>query len=561
MIPISVPENAKPITVPCASASAGTALDLDTPPPATSAPPLRIVTAAKNSYGEILKSSALIGGSQVANIVIGIVRTKAMAVLLGPSGFGLFGVYASIQNLTQNIASMGINTSGVRQIAASAGSGDKDRVAQTAAVLRRTAFVIGLLGAALLLGFSRQVSQISFGNTQQTAAVSLLSLAVFFNLVSGGQTALIQGMRRIADLATINILGAFFGLCTSIPLVYLLGADGVVPSLVAVAAMTILTSWWYSRKIPVERVTVTLSQVRQETSSLLKLGSAFMASSMMTLGVAYFVRVVVLREAGFEAAGLYQSAWTLGGMYVGLILQAMGADFYPRLTASITNHEECNRLVNEQTLVGLLIAGPGVLATLTCAPLVIALLYSAKFGAAVDVLRWICLGATLQVITWPMGFIIIAKGRSALLFAAELVWTVVALALSWFCVKRYGLAGAGIAFFGSYIFHWILINPIARRLTGFHWSTRNRRVGSLYLSVIALLFGSFYVLPGMWPAALGILLTIASTVYSARFLLVLVPLDTIPSALRGPVGVIMRFPGARQWFRSTEIRRRCGVPL
>src|SRR6202008_3100330 len=150
---------------------------------------------------------------------------------------------------------------------------------------------------------------------------------------------------------------------------------------------------------------------------------------------AYLIRMIILRKAGFEATGIYQSAWTLGGLYVGFILQAMGADFYPRLTASIHDKAECIRLVNEQTLVGLLLAGPGVLATLTFAPLVIALFYSAKFGAAVGVLRWICLGATLQVITWPMGFIIVAKGNQTLFFFAELAWTVVAIALAWVSLR------------------------------------------------------------------------------------------------------------------------------
>ena len=53
------------------------------------------------------------------------------------------------------------------------------------------------------------------------------------------------------------------------------------------------------------------------------------------MGVAYVVRITVLRKVGIEATGLYQSAWTLGGLYVAFILQAMGADFYPRLTACI----------------------------------------------------------------------------------------------------------------------------------------------------------------------------------------------------------------------------------
>ena len=177
--------------------------------------------------------------------------------------------------------------------------------------------------------FAKPVAQLTFGNTERSAAVALLSLAVLLRLVSAGQGALIQGMRRIADLAKMNVFGALFGTCISIPLVYLFREKGVVPSLIVVAAMMIATSWWYSRKIQIQVPKVRLSEVRQEVGALLKLGSAFMASGLMTMGVAYLVRIIIARKIGFDATGLYQSAWTLGGLYVGFILQAMGADFYP----------------------------------------------------------------------------------------------------------------------------------------------------------------------------------------------------------------------------------------
>src|SRR5947209_17494730 len=74
-------------------------------------------SSEKASYGEILQSLVLIGGAQVFNIAISIVRTKIMAILLGPAGFGLAGVYNSIVDLTQNTAGLGVNSSGVRQIA------------------------------------------------------------------------------------------------------------------------------------------------------------------------------------------------------------------------------------------------------------------------------------------------------------------------------------------------------------------------------------------------------------------------------------------------------------
>jgi hypothetical protein len=58
----------------------------------------------------------------------------------------------------------------------------------------------------------------------------------------------------------------------------------------------------------------------------------------MTMGASYIIRVFVIRKVGFGAAGLYQSAWTLGGMYVGVILGSMGTDFYPCLTPAIQDN-------------------------------------------------------------------------------------------------------------------------------------------------------------------------------------------------------------------------------
>ena len=141
-----------------------------------------------------------------------------------------------------------------------------------------------------------------------------------------------------------------------------------------------------------------------------------MITSLMGLGSAYLIRITLRHRLGIEATGLYQAAWALGGLYVGWILQAMGADFYPRLTASASDNTKCNHLVNEQTRIGLLLAGPGVIATLTFAPVVLVLFYRSNFGPAAELLRWVCLGVLLRVISWPMSFIIVAKGARKLFF-------------------------------------------------------------------------------------------------------------------------------------------------
>jgi PST family polysaccharide transporter len=339
-------------------------------------------------------------------------------------------------------------------------------------------------------------------------------------------------MRRVPDLARLGILGALSGTLVMIPLVYLLREDGVVPSLVAATAVATLASWWYSRKVGIQSSPITKSKLGQETIALLKLGFAFMASGLLTMGVAYIVRIIVLRRVGFEAAGLYQAAWALGGLYVGFILQAMGADFYPRLTAAAKNNSECNRMVNEQAHVSLLLAGPGVIATLTFAPLVIPLFYSTEFESAVALLRWICAGMALRVITWPMGFILLAKGDQTRFFLTELAWAFVHGGLAWTCVQSYGLNGAGVAFFGSYVFHGCVIYPTVRRLSGFRWSRQNRRTGLLFVVMIASVFSGYYVLPSTAATIVGGLGLVLSTMYSARVLLTLVPPDDIPHSIR-----------------------------
>ena len=153
-----------------------------------------------------------------------------------------------------------------------------------------------------------------------------------------------------------------------------------------------------------------------------------MASGFMWMGSAYLVRLVILRSEGVEAAGFFQAAWALGGLYTNLLFRAMAADFYPRLTAAAADNRECNRLANEQAEVMLLLACPGVLGTLTLAPAIIQMFYAASFAPAVPILRWICVGMLLQVTAWSLGYIVMAKGRQRIFFWSELLSNVTLLA-------------------------------------------------------------------------------------------------------------------------------------
>jgi PST family polysaccharide transporter len=473
---------------------------------------------AKNSYGQILKSTTLVGGSQAINIVLGIIRTKFLAVLLGPAGVGLIGMYGAVTGAVGTLAGMGIGSSGVRQIAEATGTGDDLKIARTIFALRRTALVFGFLGMLLMIIFCVPLSQLTFGSTEYAWSIALLSVTLFLGAISGGQVALIQGMRRIADLARLSVLGGLLGTVISIPMIFLWGKAGIVPFLITVSAMTILPSWWYARKIHVERIILGWRETLREAKGLLSLGLVFMATALMTTAVMYLIRVFVVRQLGMDSVGLYQAATTLSSLYIGVILGAMGMDFYPRLTAIAEDNEACNRMVNEQTEVGLLIAAPGILATLTFAPLIIQIFYSSSFIPAYEVLRWQILGIFLRVVSWPMGFILLAKGKGQVFFWTELTSNAVHVLLVWAGMTYFGLNGTGMAFFALYVFVTIMIFAVVYNLSGFHWSTKNLYLIGITTASVALTFLIPRFTSSKVALVCGILLTLLSSIYSLRYL-------------------------------------------
>jgi PST family polysaccharide transporter len=486
----------------------------------------------RSTYRQILKSSALVGASSAISVCLGIVRSKVVAVILGPTGTGLMGLYGSAVDVLQNVAGMGVGSSGVRQIAQAVGTGDEERIARTAVVVRRVSVVLGLLGAALLFLCAKPASRLTFGSDEQAPAMALLSLAVLFRVASAGEGALLQGTRRIGDLARMGVWGAIFGTAATVCLVYVFGKNGVVASIVATTGIALVAAWWYSRRVLRAAPAAPPSSQSGEVTELLQLGFAFMVTGLMTTGAAWLVRVIVVRHLGFEAAGLYQSAWTIGGVYVGFILGAMGADFYPRLAAMADRNAECNRLMNEQLRVGVLMAAPGVLATLTFTPLVIYALYTRQYEAAVGPMRWLCLGMSLQVITWPVGFIVVARGLRTLFIGIDLACALVHVGLAWLCIRLFGLDGAGMAFFGLYLFHACLTYPIAWRLTGFRLSPVNRREISVFVGATALILLAFHVLPAVLATVLGTLAVALTGVYSARMLATLTLQGEVPPTVR-----------------------------
>lgn len=484
------------------------------------------------SHAEALKSTSIIGGSTVIVMLIKILRTKVLAILLGPAGIGLEAIYDSVITLSRTAVDLGISSAGVRQIASAVGSGSKPVIAATVFTLRRICLVLGIVGATALFFLRESVGRLAFGNADHTNDIGLLSIILLFGAVMGGQGALLQGMRRIGDLAKMNMFGALAGALLSIPIVYVWGRAGIPAYMVLGAGVGAFISWSYARRVRIEAINLSFQQMTDEARSLLKLGLVFLASGLMTAGALFLLRVFVTHQQGVYGAGQFQAASALSMVYVGFVLQAMGTDFFPRLTAVAADNRRCNQLANEQSEISILLALPGVLATLALAPWVIQIFYSNKFDKAAEILCWQVAGTFLQVNSWPIGFIIVAKGRAAAFFWTDLASYSLYVALGWLGLKVFGLPGAGMAFLGLYVFHWCVVYIIVRRMSGFALSPINVRLSLLGLMTVAVTLWTRLTFPEPWATSIGCALALGTGFYTMRALIRLVGTEKINRSLR-----------------------------
>lgn len=456
------------------------------------------------------------GGSEVIQLLIGMVTVKFVAVFLGPVGVGLVGMYNAVINIVARVAGLGIAGSGVKEVAGAVAANDNEKIGRIVLTLRRVCWLTGTAGSLIIVIFAEPLSRITFGNDEHTWALVLLSWIILIRSIQTAQNVYMQGLRRIGDLARLKIIGAIGGSIIGVGFYVWLRLDGIVPALLAMALFNLGASWWFVRKVPPPKVFFSWRESLHASKGLIRLGLAFMWTGLVLAVVAYLTRFLINYEIGIAAVGIFQSAFRLSGMFVNFILQAMGTDFFPRLTSVANDHEKMNRLVNEQTEIGLLLAVPGILAIIVLAPLVIRIFYTAEFAASADLLRWFVLGCMGRVISWPMGFILIAKGKARWMVITETSAALLHIVFIWLGLKYFGILGVSIAFFLLYITYIMMIMTVTHKLTGFQW---NSGVRSLLLKLIpttVVIFLISQVLAERYVIAAGMLLTVFASIYCLR---------------------------------------------
>lgn len=464
----------------------------------------------QTTYRRIFKATSLFGGVQIYQILIQIVKSKFIAVLLGPVGVGIMGLYQSGLHLVQQLTNMGLAHSAVRDVSEANGTNDVQNIAKTLTVVRRLVWVTGLLGLIAVVCFSPLLSKASFGNYDYSLPFIILSITLLLDQLSAGQKVVLQGMRRLKDLAKCTTFGTTCGLIISVPLYYLLGIDGIIPTLILNSICSLILSWFYSKKIKIEKVEITPKQTLESGKHMLVLGISMSLSGIFASIVSYVIRGFIQGQGGVEQVGLFQAGFVIMTTYVGMVMNAISTDYYPRLAAINKDNCKCCEVVSQQGEIATMILAPMLTCSLVFMPSVLKILYSDKFLAANAYISWACLGMMLKMVSWVISYLYLAKAESKLFIIIELIANSTYLIFSILGYKFIGLAGLGIAFALQYLVYFLIVYIIARRRYDFRFTRNFIKCYGIQLLLVVLCLATVMFFQGCSKYIIGVAIIVFS---------------------------------------------------
>lgn len=410
-----------------------------------------------------MKAMGIFGGVQVMGILCSIIRTKLVAMWIGPVGIGLFGLFNNALEMIATGTNLGIRSSSVRDISQAHDKSDPGLISRMVTVVRKWSMWLGLAGALLTLVLAPALSQMTFGDSTHIWGFVALSVAVLLQALTNGEYAVLQGTSRLKRLASVTLWGTIVGLAVSVPLFYLLRERSILPSILAYAAALAAFAWLLRNR---EYPAASLS--RRETFDMgkgfVKLGIFMTLGNFAGILASYAFNAWLNVNTSTEQVGFYQAGYTLINKYTGLILTALGMEYYPRLSKVADSRLRLRAFVSQEINVAIAVMAPVVALFILLRELVVWILYTPEFNVILTFVSWGMIGTIFRTLSWCLAFTILAKGDGKTYLWTEVASAIINLVLNIVFYRWWGLTGLGVAFLVSYLLYTIIVAVVYFRL-------------------------------------------------------------------------------------------------
>jgi O-antigen/teichoic acid export membrane protein len=468
---------------------------------------------SQDNYSHVLKSTGIFGGVQGLNVLVGLVRNKFVALLLGPDGMGLVSLFNTTVQLISQATHLGISVSAVKHISEYYDAGDTEKAAHYVRVVRGWCLLTALLGMLVCVVAGPFLSNTTFSWGDHTLHFVLLAPAIGMIAITGGETAILKGQRKLGALALVQIVAALASLVISLPIYYFFWQAGVVPVIVLMTFVTMCATLWFSLRLFPLQIRGARG-ILGEGMGMIRLGVAFTLAGIVGSGAEMFIRSFLNVTGSLDAVGLYNAGYMITITYAGLVFAAMESDYFPRLSAVNQDAEAVNLMVNKQTEVSVLTIAPLLTSLIIFLPVLIPLLLSDQFLPIVAMTQVAALAMFFKAMTLPVAYITLARGLSITYFVLESAYFLVLVVLVMLGYLHWGIWGTGLAITLAHLAEFLIINSYARWRYQYKQSSTVMKYGTVHLLIGLLAYILTMTVDEVAYWLLGVLLIIVSLSFS-----------------------------------------------
>ncbi|MBM6992664.1 MAG: oligosaccharide flippase family protein [Prevotella sp.] len=471
----------------------------------------------EDSYSHILKYTGLFGGVQGLNILVGIVRNKLVAMILGPDGMGLVSLFNSTIKLVSDSTNFGLSMSAVKNVSETIDTGNEDKVREAVRLIRSWSLLTALLGMLLCIVLSSLLSRWTFAWGNHTLHFILLSPVVALMAIAGGETAILKGARQLRNLAIVSVYNMLFALVCSVPIYYFFGQAGIVPSLVLLALAQCVTTIYYSYKLYRPSFSFSIRYIHQG-EGMIRLGIAFVLAGILGSGAEFVLRSYLNNTGELYTVGLYNAGYVMTMTYAGMVFSAMETDYFPRLSGITSLGPQLNQMVNHQIEVSLLLVSPMLALFMVMQPILLPLLYSGKFMPVLGMMKIAVLAMYFRALTLPVEYIALSRGDSRGYLFLEAVYDIAFVLLVIVGYKYLGLVGTGVGLAFAGLINLVVVFVYARWKYGYSIASTVKLYTLIQLPLGIATCMVTYLLDGIFYWMVGLLLAFVSLGISVQIL-------------------------------------------
>lgn len=356
--------------------------------------------------------------SQLSKIALGLVLLKTTAIYVGVSGMGMLGQLMSAITILTMICGGGITNGIIKYIAQYRKNTEGIEGFLSAAATYSLIVTTGI--ALFLLLFANRISFLLFRSENYAWVIYLLSASqvlIAFSALVGGVA---NGSQKTKVFSLMQVCGNTLAIIFSWWVIANYGFKGAIVAFSTAYSFQILPALYVFYKSEFwGKIRLSISENSTRFKMLFGYSVMTIVSSIVTPSSEMYLRHLIINEAGYSQAGLWQGLIKLSSVYIGFFGLFLAYYFMPILSAMQTNNE-----IRETTFKFLLWTG-GLFAA-TAVPfyllreVMVSAALSRDFLPVIDVMGYQLIGDFLKVLSFVIGFVFVARAAVKTYIALEI---------------------------------------------------------------------------------------------------------------------------------------------